>query len=268
MGVLVDFPIYRFSRLLYTSSLMTKQTRDLKKAALRGEPSYIWRDGQQRRLDMLHADVGERIRGSVLDNGCGVGSYIEHLKPFGGQVFGLEYEAQHAAISASRHANIIRAAGEQLPYPSNHFDLILSNEVLEHVQNDSDAIREMVRVLKPGGRVVIFCPNRWHPFETHGHYWRGEYKFGNTPLINYLPRVWRDKLAPHVEVYTRRDLKKRFAGLPVKYIRRTVIWRAWDNIITRWPRLGRLVRAVFYALEKTPLNFLGLSHYWVVEKKQ
>ncbi len=55
---------------------------------------------------------------------------------------------------------------------------------------------------------MLFCPNRGYPFETHGIYWRGKYKFGNIPLVNYLPRSLRDKLAPHVQIYTRRDLKK------------------------------------------------------------
>ncbi|MEZ4658484.1 MAG: hypothetical protein R2911_13000 [Caldilineaceae bacterium] len=51
-------------------------------------------------------------------------------------------------------------------------------------------------MLKPGGRGIIFAPNRFHPFETHGHYWRGQYHFGNTPLINYLPDPLRNRLAP------------------------------------------------------------------------
>jgi SAM-dependent methyltransferase len=240
--------------------------RDLKKAALRGEPSYLWRDGQVRRLELVAHYARQRIHGAVLDNGCGVGSYVEHLRPYGGTVHGLEYEPQHAAESAARNPNIIRAAGEHLPYPANSFDLILSNEVLEHVQDDQAAIRQMVRALKPGGRLVLFCPNRWHPFETHGMYWRGQYRFGDIFALNYLPRAWRDQFAPHVNVYTRRDLERLFAGLPVRFIYRSVHWRAWDNIIRRWPRLGRFVRAVFYALEKTPLNFLGLSHVWIVEK--
>ena len=51
---------------------------------------------------------------------------------------------------------------------------------------------------RPGGRLVLFCPNRGWPFEQHGIYWRGHYRFGNIPLVNYLPRVWRDQLAPHI----------------------------------------------------------------------
>jgi SAM-dependent methyltransferase len=127
-------------------------------------------------------------------------------------------------------------------------------------------VAEIVRVLRPGGRLVLFCPNRGYPFETHGIYWRGRYHFGNIPLVNWLPRRWRNRLAPHVAVYTRSDLTALFAGLPVRYVERTVIFGAYDNIIARWPALGRALRATLQALERTPLRALGISHFWVVEK--
>jgi SAM-dependent methyltransferase len=152
------------------------------------------------------------------------------------------------------------------PLPSSTFDLILSHEVIEHVQDDRAAICEMVRVLRPGGRIVLFCPNRGYPFETHGIYWNGRYKFGNIPLVNYLPRRWRDKLAPHVRVYSKRDIEKLFDGLPVRFIERTVIFGAYDNIIARFGPLGKFLRTILQWLEKTPLRGLGLSHFWVVEK--
>jgi hypothetical protein len=124
----------------------------------------------------------------------------------------------------------------------------------------------MVRTLKPGGRAVIFCPNRGYPFETHGIYWRGKYKFGNIPFVNWLPRPLRDRLAPHVEVYTRRDLEKLFEGLPVKFITRTIIFGAYDNIIARFGRFGQVLRSILQFMEGTPLQIFGLSHFWVVEK--
>jgi SAM-dependent methyltransferase len=138
--------------------------------------------------------------------------------------------------------------------------------VLEHVEDDGAVIKEIVRSLKPGGRLALFCPNRGYPFETHGFYWRGRYHFGNIPLINYLPRPWRDRLAPHVKVYTRRDLARLFADLPVRFIQRTTIFGAYDNIIARFPSLGKGLRAGLQWLEKTPLRIFGLSHFWVVEK--
>ena len=125
----------------------------------------------------------------------------------------------------------------------------------------------MSRVLRPGGRMVVFVPSRGYPFETHGIYWRGRYHFGNIPPVIYLPRRWRDRLAPHVRVYTGGDLERLFAGLPHRAMEKQVIFGGYDNIIACYPRLGRGLRAVLQALEKTPLRGLGLSHYWVVEKE-
>ncbi|MDL1912139.1 class I SAM-dependent methyltransferase [Chloroflexi bacterium CFX6] len=240
--------------------------RNLSKAALRGEPSYVWRAGQQRRLDMILKAAGERIKGRILENGCGVGMYVEHLSPFGGTVIGLEYDFERAKEARKNSPHIFNAAGESIPLPSGTFDLILSHEVIEHVQDDRAAICEMIRVLKPGGRTVLFCPNRGYPFETHGIYWKGQYHFGNKLFVNYLPRSLRDKLAPHVRVYSKKDLEKLFADLPICFIEQTIIFGAYDNLIARFGAFGRVLRGVLQFLEKTPLKMLGLSHFWVVEK--
>ena len=240
--------------------------RDLDKAALRGEPSYVWRAGQQRRLDMIVRAAGDRIHGTILENGCGVGMYVEKLAGFGSRVIGLEYDFERAAQAKIRSKEIINAAGEFIPLPASTFDLILSHEVIEHVQDDRAAIREMIRVLKPGGRASIFCPNIGYPFETHGIYWNGKYHFGNKLFVNYLPRALRNKLAPHVRVYSRRDMQKLFDGLQVKFIERTIIFGAYDNIISRFGVLGKFLRTVLQLLEATPLKWFGLSHFWVVEK--
>jgi SAM-dependent methyltransferase len=241
--------------------------RDMQKAALRGEPSYVWRAGQQRRLEMIVHFASERIKGNILENGCGVGMYVEHLAPFGGKIFGLEYDFERVAEAARNSPYILNAACESLPLPSSTFDLILSHEVIEHVQNDRAAICEMVRVLNPGGRIVLFCPNRGYPFETHGIYWKGKYYFGNKLFVNYLPRTWRNQLAPHVRIYSTRDLEKLLDDLPVKFIERTIVFGAYDNIIVRFGAFGKVLRAILQFLEKTPLKIFGLSHFWVIEKK-
>jgi SAM-dependent methyltransferase len=241
--------------------------RNLDKAALRGEPSYVWRAGQERRLEMIVRGAGERIRGCILENGCGVGMYVEHLSLFEGKVIGLEYDFERAAEAHLNSPHILNAAGENLPLPAGTFDLILSHEVLEHVQDDRTAACEMIRALKSGGRIILFVPNRGYPFETHGIYWNGKYHFGNKLFVNYLPRVLRNRLAPHVRVYSSRDLNKLFANLPVRVIERTVIFGAYDNIIARFGGLGKLLRSLLYFLERTPLKIFGLSHFWVVEKR-
>ena len=240
--------------------------RDLEKAALRGEPSYVWRAGQQRRLSMILAAAGERASGDILEDGCGLGTYLSKLAPGARFAVGLEIDPARALEAGQGGSQVVCGAGERLPFPCDRFDLILSHEVIEHVSDDRQAIAEIVRTLRPGGRLVLFCPNRGYPVETHGIYWRGKYHFGNIPLVNYLPRRWRDRLAPHVNVYTRADLERLFASLPVRFVERRVIFGAYDNIIARRPRLGKVIRWFLQTLEASPLQNLGLSHFWVVEK--
>ncbi len=240
----------------------------LDKAALRGEPSYVWRAGQQRRLEMIrNAAGGERLHGRVFEDGSGVGSYLVRLAEDAAQAVGLEIDTERARDSKALVDQVIQGAGEYLPFPTDTFDLLLSHEVIEHMDDDRLGTAEMIRTLKPGGRLVLFCPNRGYPFETHGIYWRGRYHFGNIPLVNVLPRRWRDRLAPHVRAYSRRDLECLFEALPVRVIEQRIIFGAYDNIIARLPRLGRVLRFVLQALERTPLQYFGLSHFWVVEKR-
>jgi SAM-dependent methyltransferase len=215
---------------------------------------------------MILEGAGNCLKGRLLENGCGVGMYVTHLAPYAGQVIGLEYDFDRARLARQRSDCIVNAAGEGLPFENEAFAAILSHEVLEHVRDERAAVIEMVRVLQPGGRMILFVPNRGYPVETHGIFWRGRYHFGNIPLVNYLPRRLRDRLAPHVRIYTARDLNRLFQDMPVRIVKRTVIFGAYDNIIARWPSLGRALRALLHWAEQTPLRVLGLSHFWVVEK--
>lgn len=233
-------------------------------AALRGNPSFVWRAGQERRLAMVHRFApldGKR----VLDVGCGLGMYTSAFQRYTPHVFGVEIEADRAREVRERAQGVTRSVGEALPFTDDAFDVVFSHEVLEHVSDDRWCAREMVRVTRPGGRIVIFVPNRLYFFETHGIYWRGEYHFGNKPLVNWLPNSLRNRLAPHVRAYTGRGLRQLFDGEPVRVIAHTQVYPGYDNIVGRLPRLGHLLQQVTYAMEKTPLRFFGLSHFLVLE---
>ncbi len=246
------------------------------KAATRGHPSYVWREGQERRLQMVRRWAplaGQR----VLDVGCGIGMYTAAFLRETPHVFGVEIEHERAleAQAQERAAGVVQSPGERLPFPDAAFDVVFSHEVLEHVSDDRACVAEMVRVTRrpepaagrPGGRIVVFVPNRLYPFETHGVFWRGRYRFGNAPLVNWLPTPLRDRLSPHVRAYTAGDLRRLFDDLPVRIIHHTQIFPGYDNIVARAPTLGRALRAVTYALERTPFRVLGLSHLLVVERK-
>ena len=240
---------------------------DLDKAAQRGEPSAVWREGQERRLKMIRQFGAESMEGRVLVNGTGIGAYQSHLAQKASIIIGLDIEFPRLLAAKAQNQHLVCAAGEYLPFAKEYFTAVLSNEVLEHVDDDRRAVEEASRVLVKEGRLLIFCPNRGYPFETHGIYRKGKYHFGNKLFVNYLPRPWRDRLAPHVRVYTRKDLSKLIAGLPLKKEVVRTIFGAYDNIIHRMPAAGKALRRLLHWLEKTPLQRLGLSHFWVLRKE-
>lgn len=236
-------------------------------ASLRGEPSYVWRAGQERRLQMM-ARWGRLTDAHVLVAGCGVGMYARQIRArFTDSVaaFDIEFDRVKRARADLRQA--IVSAGESIPFASDSFDTVLSHEVIEHVADDRLSLQEMLRVAKPGGRILLFCPNRWYPFETHGHYWKGEYHFGNTPLINYLPKPWRDRLAPHVRAYTARDIRHLLPVDRAEVAHHTRIYGGYDNIIARLGAPAVLLRNLAYRFEGTPLDTWALSHFLVIEKR-
>ncbi|HFD38357.1 MAG TPA: class I SAM-dependent methyltransferase [Anaerolineae bacterium] len=235
------------------------------KAITLGHPSYVWGFGQERRLALIRRFVPLEGR-TILDVGCGLGMYVRAMRRFSEDVHGVDIDAEKVAAASQTLPYIRVAPAEELPYPDGVFDVVLSHEVIEHVDDDRQAVREAVRVLKGGGRLVVFAPNRLYPFETHGAYWRGAYRFGNIPLVNYLPDRWRNRFCPHVRAYTVGGLRRLFEGLPVRIVVHIQIYPGYDKIVSRRPTLGRLLRRGTYLLERTPLRLLGLSHFLVAEK--
>lgn len=241
-------------------------TVDVERAIQLGHPSYVWRAGQERRLRMVrqHVDLGDQ---RILDIGCGLGMYTEAFRRYSPHVYGIEAELERARQAIARAAGVAQAVGEVLPFPRDTFDVVYNHEVLEHVVDDRQVVQEAVRVTRPGGHIVTFAPNRLWPFETHGVYWRGEYHFGNYPLVNYMPDALRDRLAWHVRTFTRRRLLALFDGLPVQLCVHRTVYPGFDNLVQRYPSVGTVARAVSYRLETVPVaDQFGLSHLLIVQK--
>ena len=236
------------------------------KAIRLGHPSYVWRFGQERRLGLIRQYVTlEDAR--ILDVGCGLGVYVQHLSAFSSRVYGVDVDSDKVEEASKTLANIRVAPAESLPFEDGFFDVVLLHEVLEHVDDDARSVAEAWRVTAPGGHIVVFVPNRLYPFETHGVYWGGHYVRGNIPLVNYFPDCLRRRFCPHVRAYTRGDICHLFDDLPGRIVINTCIYPGYDKIAARRPQLGRALRSVTYALERTPLRFLGLSHFLVFEKR-
>jgi SAM-dependent methyltransferase len=237
-------------------------------AARLGEPSYVWRSGQERRLQLIRRYV--RLEDAwILDVGCGIGTYVQRFSEFTAHPFGIDVSLDRLREARAKGlSHVLAAAGEHLPFADGSFDVIVFNEVIEHVADDRQSIADSLRVLRPGGHIVIYAPNRLYPFETHGMYWRGHYRFGNIPAINYLPSRVRNRLVPHARAYTAGGLTKLWLGLPVRPVVHTYVYPGFDNVAARNPAAGRALRAALYRAERTPMRRFGLSHFVVLQKRE
>lgn len=229
-----------------------------------GNPSFSWRAGQDRRLNLIRRYVP--LEGAaVLDIGCGVGTYVRKLQQIAARAYGIDVDA--ARVREGRDTGgLAVAVSEQLPFADGSLDAVLLNEVIEHVRDDTQTLREACRIVRPGGHVIIYAPNRLYPFETHGVYLGERYVFGNIPLVNYLPNALRDRLVPHARAYTRNEMRRLVTGLPARVVVNTCVYPGFDNIAARRRRLGGLLRSVFYRLEATPARWLGLSHFVILQR--
>jgi SAM-dependent methyltransferase len=242
------------------------KTASVPEVASLGQPSYVWRFGLERRLDLIRRHVPLEGR-RILDIGCGVGTFVQRLRELSPHVYGVDIDQERVRRGAMALPHLVVAVSEHLPFADATFDVVLLHEVLEHVRDDRLTLSEACRVTKPRGKIVIYCPNRLYPFETHGIFLGKRYLFGNIPLVNYLPDGLRKRLVPHVRAYTRRGLRRLFAGLAARPIVHTCIFPGFDNLAARSGLASSILRRVVYPLENTPLSNFGLSHFVVLEKR-
>ncbi len=236
------------------------------KAIRLGHPSYVWRSGQDRRLELIRQHVALENR-RILDVGCGLGMYVRQMRRFSSEVYGVDVDPEKVAAASRTLPNIFTAPAEALPFPDNYFDVILLHEVIEHVEDDRQTIREAYRCVRPGGHIVIYAPNRLYFFETHGFYLGKRYFFRLLPLVNYTPDWIRNRFAPHVRIYTRRGIRRLFGGLDVDFTAETHIFPGFDNVVERHPVAGRWLLAARDWVERTPLRCFGISHFIVARKR-
>lgn len=145
----------------------------------------------------------------ILDCACGRGFYLNMFRYVSQcKLVGLELDWEviekakrnvgHLSSLMLNNANIYT-----LPYPDNTFDAVLLSEILEHIDRDVDGLKEVYRVLKPGGVVAITVPNANYPFlwdpinKTLETVFRTH--IGNGPLAG----IW----ANHVRLYTADQLR-------------------------------------------------------------
>jgi len=113
-------------------------------------------------------------KGKVLDVGCGNGEMLQFAGQMGWDVIGLELDPAAVESSKQRGLNVLQGGYERLDdYPS-YFDCIIFSHVLEHVHKPLEALTKIRDALKPGGILLLSCPNAMSiAGEYFGRYWRG-----------------------------------------------------------------------------------------------
>jgi 2-polyprenyl-3-methyl-5-hydroxy-6-metoxy-1,4-benzoquinol methylase len=113
-------------------------------------------------LDWIHQRYPGRQDLDILDAGCGTGLMLQELSHLGA-VEGIDISEEALQFCRKRGLdNVSHADVLDLPFASDRFDFVTALDVLEHLDDDTGALREFRRVLKPGGRVFIFAPaHRW-----------------------------------------------------------------------------------------------------------
>ena len=97
--------------------------------------------------------------GRVLDVGCGVGQVVGRLMQAGYEAYGVDVSEPSIAKARQYTDRCQTYDGSRLPFPDNHFDSAGALNVLEHVDEAESFIREIVRVVRPQGKVLISSPN-------------------------------------------------------------------------------------------------------------
>lgn len=178
---------------------------------MRWRPDYatwrekrIWQERfQTERLATIGQFGGSLAGRRILEISCGMGGTLVALAQAGANPVATEFNRDYCAIAQQRgeryrlHLPIFNAVGEAIPFADNSFDLVICWDIVEHVQDPSQMLRELRRVVRPNGRVLLTIINRWAWRDPHYHV-RG---------LNWLPRSWADRLV------TQRAQSKQNMGL-------------------------------------------------------
>lgn len=228
-----------------------------------GSPSSKITQGIRNRLETVYSKVDFNNK-NILDCGAGLGTIMKDFMKHSDKVTGSEIDAEKVAIGKKEGLNIIQVQDEHLPLPENTFDIVFSHEVIEHTNDDNLIISEMNRVLKPGGKLVLFCPNKWFPFETHGIYIGKKYYFGNKLFFSWMPEFLRRYFCPHVKIYSKRSLEKLLLQNNFAIIEHTVIAPGFGRVKNmNIPIIKPLIMTFF---NSKFFQEFGISRFVIAEK--
>ena len=147
-----------WSRKNSTIELLVMLGRIIKwnKHKLYGYADSEYRLNQQKIIQLMKECAHERLK--TLDVGCGIGSLSQDLKKLSPEIYGVEI-SKEAAKEAKKKIDVIIADAQFLLFRENTFDIIISNQVIEHIADVDSFFMEINRALKSKGYLIISTPN-------------------------------------------------------------------------------------------------------------
>jgi SAM-dependent methyltransferase len=133
----------------------------------------------------------QAVKGKVLDVGCGVGDFPEAIQYYRPDldIYAVDISNQAITLAKKRELNVdFRVADAQkLPYSNDFFDAVVCFDLIEHVRSPSKALKQIYRILKPGGVFHVFLPTEGNFFTLEGLFiklgWRGKEIHGAHPHV-------------------------------------------------------------------------------------
>jgi SAM-dependent methyltransferase len=158
--------------------------RDYELQTHRAEERHWWYRGRRKVLARVYAELGLPQPARILDAGCGSGRNMVELDRLG-TVTGVELSDTSVKVARERGVgDVIEGSVLEMPFETDSFDLAVSLDVIEHLDQDLDALRELRRVIAPGGALLVTVP-------AYGWLWSGH-----------------DEINHHFRRYTRRSLQR------------------------------------------------------------
>ena len=155
--------------------------------------------------------TGALVHGvETLEIGTGTGGMLHTLLERGLHARGVEIDPALIAESRTWFGDlpIQPVAGVELPFPDASFDLVLSFDVFEHIRNSDAHLREVSRVLRPGGRYLVQTPNKWSNVIFETIRWRSATRWRDDHCALHTPGQLRRRLEAH-------GFSTRFYDVPV-----------------------------------------------------
>jgi SAM-dependent methyltransferase len=206
--------------------------------------------------------IAPNLKGSrFLDVGCADGTFTSRIAKDFGEVHGLDIQSEYAADFVAKGCGFFHAASSsRMPFPDGYFDVVLSLETLEHVDNLAGTAREISRVAKPSSTLILSVPNRWYPIDGHGGIIFGR-EFSRLPLITWFPPLHR-RIAK-ARVFTVRDLDRLFGPLGFRRSTLGYLWPTFEHgacgFYLTIQKALRWLYPLMRVMEHGPIRFLGSS---------